>query len=330
MWLIEAILKQPYFNLYLYTKEGVNEDMKKSKRKQLKLLITLSTLIAVSCGACTFLYVQASKNTVQVPVVTKEVKEGEKFEFHKNYELSEVPNIGLSPTLVKKAEEIEGVYALRKFNVDEYIFSDSVATEFKRRLPDRIRYGGVAVNISLLTSGGAELKPDDFVRGSIVILDKDKEAVGDVSSNNLPTTDTAIVVAKELGAIRVLGIYDGSGKSVSAIYDQNDATLSAGASESDKQTLSPQYIIFDATKKQEALLLQANYSGKLHLTLLPEEEQEAYRKQWGISMDEESAESEEAPITAEEGKGEAKDLDSVTVIDGEGQEGKSVSIDSFS
>ena len=304
--------------------------MKKSKRKQLKLLITLSTLIAVSCGACTFLYVQASKNTVQVPVVTKEVKEGEKFEFHKNYELSEVPNIGLSPTLVKKAEEIEGVYALRKFNVDEYIFSDSVATEFKRRLPDRIRYGGVAVNISLLTSGGAELKPDDFVRGSIVILDKDKEAVGDVSSNNLPTTDTAIVVAKELGAIRVLGIYDGSGKSVSAIYDQNDATLSAGASESDKQTLSPQYIIFDATKKQEALLLQANYSGKLHLTLLPEEEQEAYRKQWGISMDEESAESEEAPITAEEGKGETKDLDSVTVIDGEGQEGKSVSIDSFS
>ena len=304
--------------------------MKKSKRKQLKLLITLSTLIAVSCGACTFLYVQASKNTVQVPVVTKEVKEGEKFEFHKNYELSEVPNIGLSPTLVKKAEEIEGVYALRKFNVDEYIFSDSVATEFKRRLPDRIRYGGVAVNISLLTSGGAELKPDDFVRGSIVILDKDKEAVGDISSNNLPTTDTAIVVAKELGAIRVLGIYDGSGKSISAIYDQNDATLSAGASESDKQTLSPQYIIFDATKKQEALLLQANYSGKLHLTLLPEEEQEAYRKQWGISMDEESAESEEAPITAEEGKGEAKGLDNVTVIDGEGQEGKSVSIDSFS
>ena len=304
--------------------------MKKSKRKQLKLLITLSTLIAVSCGACTFLYVQASKNTVQVPVVTKEVKEGERFEFHKNYELSEVPNIGLSPTLVKKAEEIEGVYALRKFNVDEYIFSDSVATEFKRRLPDRIRYGGVAVNISLLTSGGAELKPDDFVRGSIVILDKDKEAVGDISSNNLPTTDTAIVVAKELGAIRVLGIYDGSGKSVSAIYDQNDATLSAGASESDKQTLSPQYIIFDATKKQEALLLQANYSGKLHLTLLPEEEQEAYRKQWGISMDEESAESEEASIIAEEGKGEDKDLDNVTVIDGEGQEGKSVSIDSFS
>lgn len=304
--------------------------MKKSKRKQLKLLITLSTLIAVSCGACTFLYVQASKNTVQVPVVTKEVKEGEKFEFHKNYELSEVPNIGLSPTLVKKAEEIEGVYALRKFNVDEYIFSDSVATEFKRRLPDRIRYGGVAVNISLLTSGGAELKPDDFVRGSIVILDKDKEAVGDISSNNLPTTDTAIVVAKELGAIRVLGIYDGSGKSVSAIYDQNDATLSAGASESEKQTLSPQYIIFDATKKQEALLLQANYSGKLHLTLLPEEEQEAYRKQWGISMDEESAESEETPITAEEGSGEAKGLDNVTVIDGEGQEGKSISIDSFS
>ena len=251
--------------------------MKKSKRKQLKLLITLSTLIAVSCGACTFLYVQASKNTVQVPVVTKEVKEGERFEFHKNYELSEVPNIGLSPTLVKKAEEIEGVYALRKFNVDEYIFSDSVATEFKRRLPDRIRYGGVAVNISLLTSGGAEIKPDDFVRGSIVILDKDKEAVGDISSNNLPTTDTAIVVAKELGAIRVLGVYDGSGKSVSAIYDQNDATLSAGASESDKQTLSPQYIIFDATKKQEALLLQANYSGKLHLTLLPEEEQEALK-----------------------------------------------------
>ena len=304
--------------------------MKKSKRKQLKLLITLSTLIAVSCGACTFLYVQASKNTVQVPVVTKEVKEGEKFEFHKNYELSEVPNIGLSPTLVKKAEEIEGVYALRKFNVDEYIFSDSVATEFKRRLPDRIRYGGVAVNISLLTSGGAELKPDDFVRGSIVILDKDKEAVGDISSNNLPTTDTAIVVAKELGAIRVLGIYDGSGKSVSAIYDQNDATLSAGASESEKQTLSPQYIIFDATKKQEALLLQANYSGKLHLTLLPEEEQEAYRKQWGISMDAESAESEEIPVTAGEGSGEAKDLDNVTVIDGEGQEGKSVSIDSFS
>ena len=304
--------------------------MKKSKRKQLKLLITLSTLIAVSCGACTFLYVQASKNTVQVPVVTKEVKEGEKFEFHKNYELSEVPNIGLSPTLVKKAEEIEGVYALRKFNVDEYIFSDSVATEFKRRLPDRIRYGGVAVNISLLTSGGAELKPDDFVRGSIVILDKDKEAVGDISSNNLPTTDTAIVVAKELGAIRVLGIYDGSGKSISAIYDQNDATLSAGASESEKQTLSPQYIIFDATKKQEALLLQANYSGKLHLTLLPEEEQEAYRKQWGISMDEESAEGEETPITAEEGSGEAKDIDNVTVIDGEGQEGKSISIDSFS
>ena len=304
--------------------------MKKSKRKQLKLLITLSTLIAVSCGACTFLYVQASKNTVQVPVVTKEVKEGEKFEFHKNYELSEVPNIGLSPTLVKKAEEIEGVYALRKFNVDEYIFSDSVATEFKRRLPDRIRYGGVAVNISLLTSGGAELKPDDFVRGSIVILDKDKEAVGDISSSNLPTTDTAIVVAKELGAIRVLGIYDGSGKSVSAIYDQNDATLSAGASESEKQTLSPQYIIFDATKKQEALLLQANYSGKLHLTLLPEEEQEAYRKQWGISMDTESAESEETPITAEEGSGEAKDIDNVTVIDGEGQEGKSISIDSFS
>ena len=298
--------------------------MKKTKKKQLQRLRIVSVLAAISCAAATFAYVQQSKNTVQVPIITSEVNEGEKFEYKKNYLLAEVPNMGLTPTLVKKAEEVEGTYALRRFNVDEYIFSDSVAKEYKRRLPDRIRYGGVAVNISLLTSGGAELKPDDFVRGSIIIKDKDNEAVGDISSENLPSTETAIVVAKELGALRVLGIYDGSGKSVSSIYDQNDRVLESGASETDKQALSPQYVIFDATKKQEALLLQANYSGRLHLTILPEEEQEAYRRQWGIS---ESAEGE-----LEELKEATDDVNTeeVLMIDGEGEEGKTISTDKFS
>ena len=298
--------------------------MKKTKKKQLQRLRIVSVLAAISCAAATFAYVQQSKNTVQVPIISSEVNEGEKFEYKKNYLLAEVPNMGLTPTLVKKAEEVEGTYALRRFNVDEYIFSDSVAKEYKRRLPDRIRYGGVAVNISLLTSGGAELKPDDFVRGSIIIKDKDNEAVGDISSENLPSTETAIVVAKELGALRVLGIYDGSGKSVSSIYDQNDRVLESGASETDKQALSPQYVIFDATKKQEALLLQANYSGRLHLTILPEEEQEAYRRQWGIS---ESAEGE-----LEELKEATDDVNTeeVLMIDGEGEEGKTISTDKFS
>ena len=257
--------------------------MVKSKRKQLKGLIAIGCALSVSVGAFVFFYVQASKNTVEVPIVTAEVGEGEQFVYKKNYLLAEIPNMGLSPTMVKKAEEVENSYALRKFNIDEYIFSDSISNEYKRGLPERIKFGGVAVNISLLTSGGSELKPDDFVRASIVISDKDNQAVGDISSDNLPSTDTAIVVAQELGALRVLGIYDGSGKSVSAVSKQNEELLASGAKEGDKQSLSPQYIIFDATKKQEALLLQANYSGKLHLTILPEEEQEAYREQWGLS-----------------------------------------------
>ena len=260
--------------------------MKQSKKKQLKVLITFSALIALSLGVFVFLYVQSSKNTIVVPIVTAKIGEGVKFEKDVNYATTEIGNLGLSPTMIKLSEDVEGKYALRDFNPDEYIFSDSVSNTYERRLPEKLRFGGVSVRTSLIESGGAELKPDDFVRATIIISDKDQESEGNMASDKLPTQDTAIVKAKELGAIRIMGIFDSSGKSISSIYDANSKKLEEGLTEAEKTSLSPSYITFDATEAQEALLLQANYSGKLHLTILPEKEQNEYRKQWGIVLEE--------------------------------------------
>ena len=94
----------------------------------------------------------------------------------------------------------------------------------------------------------------------------------------LPTIEGLTVLCNS-GNIYKMGFCDSDGFDITADKWNN---IMAGGEKDSMTSISPSFIIFDGDPIQQALILQGMYGGKIKIIIVPEEQQEAKRLEWGL------------------------------------------------
>ena len=284
---------------------------KMNKRTWFKFAMIGSMVVALSATVLMTLIIKESKEQIMVPITTADIVEGEKLKPDK---ITEVP-IGkhnLPENMITNIKDLNGKYATRAYGPNEYLFASALTENYMKKLQEKAKYGAVAISVDLVQAANADIAENDFVRVLIVTKD-DGSTVNTTAGTTVPDGNTAIIYSEELSAVRVLGVYDASSGSVEPKKDsnrENEKEL-----EADIQNVTPKMIVFDALPIQQALLVQAEYSGKIHIVVHPKEVQDTYRKVWGL-IDENGAAikpdpENDRPLTLEEQERKIEELQNI-------------------
>ncbi len=263
------------------------------KRMTVKTKLTLIGLSSVGVAIClsgaVALGMQESKIRTTVPLTTKTIKAGEKLTAN-HFTQIEIPPSAISGTnVVTNANDIVGTYALRDLGPGEFLYANWLATDYYERIAEKTIYSALPIAVSQFTSVNTEVKPDDFIRLSVVIgSELNGSYAGSMSQTGVPD-NVEIIEPTEFSRLRVLSVLDGSGTDLTNRRDDLLAQQSAAEAEGGGVSL-PQasMLILDVTDTQRVMLLQAASLGTLQMSIIPEEEQEKERVIWGISTATES------------------------------------------
>lgn len=255
------------------------------KRKTVFMLGSLvAVLVSVLTSFGSYYLITSTKKTIMVPIV----KTASGSKITKGDKITDVGYVEVNPSIlnvndiVLDANDLVGNYALRDMNPGEFFYSKWVSTDYYKRLAERAIYGAVPAPTSQISSVNGEVKENDFVMLSIITgADEERVYDGDITSDQLPTGSVNLIEPAELSAVRVLGVYSGSGIDINDI--RGTIVQANGSVPPDSSLAQPSFIVFDANPVQRAMILQAQYSGTIQLTILPEAVQEEYREQWGLN-----------------------------------------------
>lgn len=260
------------------------------KRKSVFMIGSLvAAIISIFTALGSYYLITSTKKTIMVPVV----KTADGGKISKGDKITDIGYVEVNPSILNVEDivldpnDLIGNYALRDMNPNEFFYSKWVSTDYYKRLAERAVYGAVPAPTSQITSVNGEVKENDFVMLSIITGgDQDQKVYdGDITSDQLPTGSVNLIEPAELSAVRVLGVYSGSGIDIN---DIRDTVVQANGSVSPDSSLAqPSFIVFDANAVQRAMILQAQHSGTIQLTILPEAVQEQYRQEWGLDKTEE-------------------------------------------
>lgn len=253
-----------------------------------KAAIIFSIIVGVVVGATLWIVVQSVKQEILVPVVSANATNGKGYiKERKPIEISDldaqpVSRYNLQPNIVTDPSVLIGKYVSREYNAGEYFWSFNIIDDYPKRLSERIRYGAIAVPTTLIDSCNAEIMEDDFVKLDVIVT-KDEDDQNDYETTDingkLPDSGVTIIEAEELSAVRVVGFCDSDGFDITADKWNN---IMAGGEKDSMTSISPSFIIFDGDPIQQALILQGMYGGKIKIIIVPEEQQEAKRLEWGL------------------------------------------------
>lgn len=237
-------------------------------------------LVALFAGAGIYFWVMNSKSEIVVPISVQDIKTGHAITEEDITTVKINPNAATS-AIVYNINDLVGNYCLRNMGPNEYFYKNWISPSYARKLTERMRYTAVIASTDQMRSVNGEIKEDDFVK--ITIITSDDGANNNLNDPNTLTTNTPVKLIEppELSAVRVLGIYDGSGIDINekkALVFNPDGSIDPNAS-------IPQgsFIIFDCTDIQRALIIQAEHMGIIQLVLLPEADQQAERIKWGLA-----------------------------------------------
>lgn len=260
------------------------------KKTALQFVAMLAIAGAFLSAGGVYLWVMQSKQEIVVPVVAQDVKRGTKILETDVATVKINPN-ALTPQMVSNPLNVIGNYSLRDIKSGEYFYANWISTSFAKRLAERVVYCAVPAPTSQILSVNGEIKENDFVMITI-ITSTDASSVNLTNVDGVPAAKTKLIEPPELSAVRVLGIYDGSGIDINEKKD----LLKAPDDSVDPNTQLPQgsFIVFDCNEIQRAMILQAQYSGAMQIIILPEEEQQQHRIAWGLV---EPEEGEDYPVS---------------------------------
>ena len=249
-----------------------------TRKSVLFISAIIAFIVSFLSGCGIYFWVMNSKSEIIVPISTRDIKEAHMITEEDVTTVKINPNAA-SNTIVYNVKDLVGKYTLRPIGPNEYFYRTWISPDYAKRLAERVRYCAVPAPTSQLQSVNGEIKEDDFVRITI-ITGNEGASVNENSATGLGQTGVKLIEPPELSAVRVLGIYDGSGIDINAKKD-----LIVGADGTvDPNSSLPQgsFVIFDCTDIQRALILQAQNSGTLQLIILPEKDQQAERVKWGL------------------------------------------------
>lgn len=255
----------------------------------LKAALVLSTFIGIVSCCCLYHIYTVNNVEILVPVAKlpenktiadKALSVGDKIE-EANIDLQPRKKGSIGQYVITDANELIGKYVVRDYYPEEEFTANSLSLNYPKKLSEKIYYSGVTMSTSLKQTSNSEVRPNDFVKVIITLNKKkdDNDQITDEMSLDglLPDEGKVLVASKYLSAVRVVGVYESDGT------DTDAKRTSKGANT--KTPVSPSMITFDPNPIQEALLMYAKYNGSIDLIILPEQEQETYRKLWGIDND---------------------------------------------
>lgn len=248
--------------------------------------IIFGIVMAGAASLFTYTLIENSLDTVKVPVANPASPDGL---LHKgdtvlaeDITLMQVGAFNFPSNIITDPEQVMDKYVTREMQAGEFFYSHILTEDYQKTLSEKVRYGAVPVPIDLISSVNADIQEDDFVMVKIIMGAQDKNDdtnYGNVNlDGKLPDSGITIIDDKALAAVRVVGFYEGTGSDITKkkLSNYNAAT------EAEQQALSPRMIVFDANPIQQALLIQGAYGGQIQLVILPEEEQNKYKREWGL------------------------------------------------
>lgn len=223
------------------------------------------------------LVVKAQTALVSIPVLNKELKNGDLINAEDVKTVNVHPNAIVTDKLITNADDVVGKYLSRDTSSNEYLYSSHITVDKYERIADKVINTALAIPVSQLTSVNSEIRENDFVLISIVVGGNEDEEVfsGDVATEELPKVQ--IIEPPALSAVRILTVVDNTGQDIDI---QKDLLKNENGRFDPSATL-PQgsMVIVDVDARQRALILQGMNAGKLQFSILPESQQQIYRDQ---------------------------------------------------
>lgn len=277
---------------------------------KLKIAALSGIPIMLLSGFLMYMTIQNTKRPITVPITTANIRQGWLITPDK-FEMTQISRIGITDNLLRSKEDIVGKYALRNFGKQEYFFSTSVTDNYVRTVKERVRYGGVPIPVDNISTVNGEIQENDFIKLFAITKRKDGDQQTYVSANgdSLPAPEIDIYNPAELSAVRVLGIYDGAGKSVEMykerVLEAEKDSMQALEAASAK---APSLLVVDVLPIQQQMLIYAQKAGQLQTVILPKKVQDEFKRQWNlVDNNGEEVDVDEKKRTEEENSELAKD-----------------------
>jgi len=213
--------------------------------------MTLSFIIV----AMIYQNVSQTRQVTMVPVLTKSVTYGQAITAD-NVEMKEIGIFNMNKDLIRKKDDVIGHFASSALNADRYLYKeDMLSVKPATTLKEMVSKGGLAVTTDLVKCVGGLPSPGDYVKVDVI---------------HKSTGDGSVYVDQPpvLSRVKILAIKNPSGDYIENAENKKDGSF--GMSQDSK----PGLVIFDATPEQESQLLAGQYSGELHMVLLPYDQQD--------------------------------------------------------
>ncbi|MCK9471282.1 MAG: RcpC/CpaB family pilus assembly protein [Bacilli bacterium] len=227
--------------------------MKFKGRLKDKLFSVLFLLIAIGITYYIYTDAKSTREEITIPVITRDLKYGE---------LISVADIGtavvgkykLDPNIVVNKEDIIGKYAIKDMYQGRFYYRQDISNvKPPTEISEKIEEGAIAIETNLVKCVGGIPKEGDYVKVNII-----KKA-----DNNQQLME--VIQFPELSRLKILDIRNNNAESI----HKEKQTTGLG-SVSSTQT-KPDLIIFEVNKEQETKLLLGQYTGDIHLVLLPKD-----------------------------------------------------------
>lgn len=215
--------------------------------------------LTISIALAAYIYVGSAKTRkiIKVPVLRDNIKIGQEIK-ESDIANKEIGQFRIDKKIVRSKEDIVGKYAVREILSGRYIYEDDISRiKPAVKVEEKIQYGAVAVTTDLNKCVGGIPRAGDYVKVKIIKKKLDS------------SSDIDVIQYEELNKVRILAIKNAYGD-----FLNNEESSKNGMAGVGSNQIKPATVIFDTKPGQEKRLLEGEYSGEIHLVLLPLDVQE--------------------------------------------------------
>lgn len=222
-----------------------------------KLLSLFFLLIAI--GITFFIYNDAkqTREEIAVPVLSRDIKVGELIR-KEDIGTTIIGKYKMDTNIIKAEDELIGKYAIKDMYKGRFFYNQDISNvKPPTEIREKIVNGAIAVETDLVKCVGGIPKEGDYVKVNIV------------KKSDYDNSIMEVIQYPELERLKILDIKNSSSESLNTEEQKSNTSLGNSSTQA-----KPALVIFDVTKEQEKKLLFGQYTGNLHLVLLPKEETE--------------------------------------------------------
>lgn len=222
-----------------------------------KLLSLLFLLIAV--GITFFVYSDAkqTRQEISVPVINRDIQVGEVIR-KEDIGTTIIGKYKMDSNIIIAEDALIGKYAIKDMYKGRFFYSQDISnTKPPTEVREKIVNGAIAVETDLVKCVGGIPQEGDYVKVNIV------------KKSDYDNSIMEVIQYPELERLKILDIKNSSSESLNTEDQKSNTSLANSSAQ-----VKPALVIFDVTKEQEKKLLLGQYTGNIHLVLLPKEEVE--------------------------------------------------------